>query len=326
MTREIAGAYLSAPYGLVHLPVSLDVSNGILLYPFFAGRSLAEMRLDHLRGVRDDLMDLMEVEMRRSEDMLTGYCGTVRVGFPDSTIQQFFSHRLANGSRLQEFYHVGLSVDRVHCSLADFLQLPIIINGAQFPPLRMIIDAALSMLQSSEETTIVTGMGDSHSGNVMVSNARPMKVIYVDYEAAGHHSPWLDFAKPLYNDVFFEALYADLVGRDFRSEGVFEATISPAGIGIMIGDLKFNSTARLMWEIKRRLVLEPFSTYLLHNNLSVHNSMQILGNALFCCAVFTRNFKDQPDIFLVNLALGVLLIQGGVSQVVDLICPNHDDI
>ncbi|KAJ7471840.1 hypothetical protein FB451DRAFT_1470741 [Mycena latifolia] len=325
MNREIAGAYLSAPYGAIHLPLSLDVQNGILLYPFFDGRSMAEIRLDHLRGGHDHVRDIIEVEMRRSEDVLAAYCGTACVGFSDSSIQQFFCSRLVNGSRLHEFYHAGLSINQIGCSLVDFLELPIIINGTSFPPLQKIIDSAISILQLADATTIITGMGDGHSGNVMISRSRPLRMIYVDYETAGQHSPWLDLAKPLYNDVFFEALYADLLGRDFRAQGLFEASLSSAGINIAVGDLHLDSTARLLWEIKRRLVLEPFEAYLLCNDLLISNSVQILGNALFCCALFTRNFNDHPDVFLLNLALGVLLSQSPVSQVVDLICPEEND-
>ncbi|KAJ7705098.1 hypothetical protein B0H16DRAFT_704559 [Mycena metata] len=322
MSCEIAGAHLSAPYGAIHLPLSLDVKNGILLYPFFDGHSFAERRLEHLRGIRDDTFDFIEVEMRRSEDMLTAYCGTVHLGFSDSSIQQFFCSRLMNGSRLNEFYPAGVLVNQIHCSLDDFLQLPISINGEAFPPLHLIIESALSALQLSEETVVITGMGDSHSGNVMLSKSKPMQVLYVDYETAGQHSPWLDFAKPLYNDVFFEALYADFLDRDFKAEGLFDAVLSSSGISLSIGDLKFDSTARLIWDIKRRLVLEPFTAYLLDKNLPTSLSTQILGNALFCCAILTRNYQAHPDVFLLNLALGVLLAQGRVAEVVDLVCPT----
>ncbi|KAJ7159826.1 hypothetical protein C8R43DRAFT_345698 [Mycena crocata] len=325
--REIAGAHFSAPYGNIHLPLSVDIDNSTLLYPFIDGRSLAEMRLDHLCGFRDDIrVVIIEAEMRRGEDMLAAYCGTARIGFADSSIQQFFCSRLINGSRLSEFYPAGVSINHIKFPLADFLKLPIVINGKSFPPLNTIIESALSILQLTEETTIITGMGDNHSGNVMISKARPMQLTYIDYETAGQHSPWLDFAKPLYNDVFFEALYADLVGRDFKAEGLFNFTISSDEISIMIGDLKFDATARLLWEMKSRLVLKPFTTYLSTKNLPLARHMQILGSALFCCAVFTRNFKDYPDIFLINLALGVLFSQGRIAEVVDLICPNHHNL
>ena len=36
-------------------------------------------------------------------------------------------------------------------------------------------------------------------------------LLYVDYEVTGYHTPFLDLAKPIYMDGFFNAAYADLM-------------------------------------------------------------------------------------------------------------------
>jgi hypothetical protein len=36
-------------------------------------------------------------------------------------------------------------------------------------------------------------------------------ITYIDYEVSGFHSPFLDMAKSIYNDCFFNVLYADLL-------------------------------------------------------------------------------------------------------------------
>ncbi|KAG2029702.1 hypothetical protein BDR03DRAFT_880168, partial [Suillus americanus] len=106
------------------------------------------------------------------------------------------------------------------------ITLPWKIDGAEYPPLQESFRKAERILdphgQILPKLWACLGLGDSHGGNVMISPKKQDPAIYfIDYEAAGHHSPFLDLAKPLYLDGFFSVMYHNITSKssDPTSEG-----------------------------------------------------------------------------------------------------------
>lgn len=93
--------------------------------------------------------------------------------------------------------------------------MPFEINGAHYPSLNEISQSAAKVLSPTTTTSCPTvfGLGDAHGANILMSEDRGSnyrkELLYIDYEAAGYHSIMLDLAKPFYNDIFFQTLYAD---------------------------------------------------------------------------------------------------------------------
>jgi len=100
-------------------------------------------------------------------------------------------------------------------NLETFLDSPLVINGQSHQSLRHHLNRASQVLDPEKvrglsSLPIAFGFGDGHGGNVMVSSASsPPSMLYVDYEVAGHHTPFLDLAKPIYQDGFFNTSYAN---------------------------------------------------------------------------------------------------------------------
>lgn len=55
------------------------------------------------------------------------------------------------------------------------------------------------------------------------------------------------------------------------------------------------------------ILLPIFDLVNQHDTLKANLSINILSSALFTCALLTRNFRDRPDVFFLNLAIGVRL-------------------
>jgi hypothetical protein len=138
------------------------------------------------------------------------------------SIHTFFPHRLHGSTRFHYLYDEGHPsflqlAAREAMSLDDFLDYPPVINGQSHRSLRYHSNRASRVLDPDKvgglgSPPIALRFGDGHGGNIMISSAgSPLSMLYVDYEVAGHHIPFLDLAKPIYQDEFFNIAYADLL-------------------------------------------------------------------------------------------------------------------
>lgn len=212
----------------------------------------------------------------------------------------FFSERLNNNWRLQMFYGEGAIKLPFHgsLSLSELLSIPLVINASYYPPIHNICETAVKHLRHHDGDIAILGLGDGHGGNVMVPKPflnSHSQLLYVDYEAAGCHSPWLDMAKPLYNDIFFEIFYADLLNVDLFVSGVVSVQLKDGLLYINLS-LPQSHVTKGLWEIKRRFILEPLIASL--PLAFTVDWERRLGHALFCCALQTRNYHCRPDMFL----------------------------
>ena len=130
------------------------------------------------------------------------------------------------------------------------------------------------------------------------------RLLYVDYEVSAHHSPILDLAKPLYNDVFFGALYADCIPDASR----VEASIKRGRLSLRLHNAD-RTLSRGILEIKRRYLIEPLLLHAPEVGINSKAGVEVLANCLFASALLTRNFSEHPQAFFVSLCHAVKLSQ-----------------
>ena len=200
----------------------------------------------------------------------------------------------------------------------EVLDIPISINGQSHGTLRHQLDRATLLLdphraEGLQSLPIAFGFGDGHGGNVMVSlDMDSPSLLYVDYEVTGSHTPFLDLAKPIYMDGFFNAAYADLMYEwlphetDKRDIWI-DWTVNKGHLSI-----DYNFTLEPLWKaianIKLEYVLRPVFEMLEKLAPSQRDTAEeTLACGLFCCALLSRNFSKRPDVFYLNLALGMRL-------------------
>lgn len=226
------------PAETVQTVLAVDRGTRDIFFKRFQGETLNEIRLRYHRGkspIHEHPEELhyrtdewfIDLDLRRASDVLDAYQTSSRhesspVGCSKQKIHTFYHKGLQNHRRLWEFYGSCSpsfleSAANDYVSLEDFLGLPISIKGQSYGCLRHHLDRATEVLDLERPAGLQSlpcafGFGDGHGGNVMVSLDRsPPSLLYTDYEVAGYHTPFLDLAKPIYLDGFFNAAYADLL-------------------------------------------------------------------------------------------------------------------
>jgi len=317
--QEISGATTAAIYyPRIYIPRA--TASGDLLYPYFDGITESELRTDLIslgRSHWPSVELLLYTEMVKAEDTLRAYrsClsgeGMVKQRVPsEEGIQRFFRSRVADETRFTEFYRNGFYTSGKHTPMEKFLTLPWKVNGVVYPSLRTLFHSALEVLhpQSTQMQTcpIAFGLGDAHGANVMISsNLSPdnsREIMYVDHEVAGFHAIMLDLAKPFYNDIFFETLYADILPArkdimyDIDEEAV-NVTFTP----------QVDDITQAVFQIKTRYLLEPLCEFILGLGGNLEKNVTLLSNALLLCATLTRNYSASDAALFMNMATGIVL-------------------
>lgn len=327
------------PVESVQTILAVDEERRDVFFKRFAGETLNEVRLRYHHGqipVHGRLEELhyrsdeffIDLDLRRASDVLAAYqksFGTNRssINCSEQNIHTLYYKRLQHHRRFQEFYGTcspsflegALSGNM---SLEHFLDIPIKINGQSHGTLRYHLDRATHILDPERPAGLQSlpyafGFGDGHGGNVMVSlDKNPPSLLYIDYEVTGYHTPFLDLAKPIYLDGFFNAAYADLLYDDLlRNDDNgniwVEWTIEKDCISIDY-DLYLEPLWKALAGIKLEYVLRPILEMLEQLAPSQRNTAEdILAYGLFCCALLSRNYSTRSDVFYLNLALGVRL-------------------
>lgn len=270
----------------------------------------------------------VNLDLQRARDNLAVYSRTFRredssIPCAQQRIHKFFHLRLVGNRRLQRFYgeeHSDFFPQKAHgtMSLEAFSDLPMVINGRKYQNLQHHLDRALLVLDPNRigglnSLPTAFGMGDGHGGNVMISNkSTAPSILYVDYEVAGTHTPFLDLAKPIYQDGFFKVAYADFLHDDLTQ------TSERDGISVnwrleeetiyVDYDLTFQTLSKGLAIIKLEYLLRPILEALDQSASSLRElAEETLAYALFACALLTRNYSLRPDVFFLNLAVGVRL-------------------
>jgi len=310
-----------------------------LFFRRFTGETLNEIRLRYCHGqgiIRKDISGrnclsdewFVDVDLRRARDVLAVYMRSFRPGDESVScarqrIHSFFHHRLIGNRRLQQFYgaeHPCLFPQTAHgtMSLDAFSDLPIVINGRSYHNLRHHLGRALQILDPHRVgglnlLTTAFGLGDGHGGNVMVSTESTVpSILYVDYEVAGTHTPFLDLAKPIYQDGFFDVAYADFLHDDLThtvdGDGMAVRWRVEEGTIHIDYDLNMETLSKGLAVIKLEYLLRPMLETLDQAANGLRDlAEETLAYGLFACALLTRDYSRRPDVFFLNLAVGVRL-------------------
>ena len=310
-----------------------------LFFQRFTGETLNEIRLRYCHGQgpvskdtsgRNCLSDewFVDVDLRRARDVLAVYIRSFRPGDDSAScaqqhIHSFFHYRLLGNRRLQQFY--GEELPRLFpqtahgtMSLDAFSEFPIIINGQSYQNLRHYLERALQILDPHRVGGLnllptAFGMGDGHGGNVMVSTTSTVpSILYVDYEVAGTHTPFLDLAKPIYQDGFFDVAYADFLHDDLThavdGDRIAIKWRVEEGAMYIDYDLTMDSLSKGLPVIKLEYLLRPMLETLDQSSHYLRElAEETLAYGLFACALLTRDYSRRPDVFFLNLAVGVRL-------------------
>ena len=318
--------------------LAVDVENRNVSFKRFQGQTLNAIRLGYYHGQSPFHTSLdqlqyrihqwfIDLDLRRASDVLAAYQKSFRI-VPSSScseqkIHKFYHERLLHKRRLKEFYGTcsfGFLDGTLGCCMPfeEILDIPISINGQIHGTLRQQLDRATLLLdphraEGFQSLPIAFSFGDGHAGNTMVSlDIGSPSLLYVDYEVTGYHTPFLDLAKPIYMDGFFNAAYADLMYEwlprktDERDIWI-DWTIDKGHLSI-----NYDFTLEPLWKviasIKLEYILRPVFEMLEKLAPSQRDTAEeTLGCGLFCCAMLSRNYSKRPDVFYLNLALGMRL-------------------
>jgi hypothetical protein len=308
-------------------------STGELVYDWFQGSSQAELRLSYLTStqrIEEQRSVIIFAELKKAEDTLRAWRLSINEnGFhPRPTIHRFFYERLRD-CRLDTFYNSGVKISGQCLSFKEFSESPLVINGVQYRSLSTLLKQAEVVLAPDQDwgASSIFGLGDGHGGNVMIGtstlSSRSREILYVDYEVAGFHSPILDIAKPLYNDVFFNILYEDLLNNPR-----YIVTSFIHNQIIIDFDSELDPLSRAIFEIKRRYLLQPFCRVAQGHgfNLFSEENMRKLGFLLLACAVLSRNFSGSWSVLFTNIAVGVTISQFTTwKELEDYVSGNRQD-
>lgn len=334
--------------------IAADKTNTRLFYKHFSGDMLNRIRLQYCLGPKlrnrvsvasqhDTLLSadwLLSIELHRAQDVLAAYQASwnntskssqFNTVEPETCLDVFYIHRLKLDKRINVFYGSGspsfLNVrPNENIPLRMFLEMEIVLNGNPYPPLRTLLDKALQVLDPKGKMGFLPtafGLGDSHGGNVLINennnDINCPRILYVDYEAAGFHTPFLDMAKPLYLDGFFDILYADLMhenltAADSMNDCGLKVQWAVDGGKILIDyQIELELLEKGLAAIKLEYILSPVLK-LLRESMPSSNTENLqllaeetLGYAMFTCALLTRDFSARADVFYLNLALGIRL-------------------
>lgn len=279
-----------------HVQIPLLAPSGDLLYPHFEGKSESELRLSFIHGGRSDCRlsaSIMEIEMIKTEDMLRAYRRSFKEPANNEKINgsrpidRFYHTRLIGHARFKELYADGVEIHGRVLSLASFLSMRLKVNGHLYPSFGEISLKGVRVLHPEATSSCQAfGRGDAHGANVLVSDTRESnnrrELLYVDYDTAGYHLVMLDLAKPFYNDVFFEILYADNI-KD--PPAIQYALNEEANLIEIMGTASQDQLASGILKIIRRYLMQPLLEILGGESSSgMEDHVAQLAYALFSCA------------------------------------------
>ncbi|KAI0427083.1 hypothetical protein F5Y09DRAFT_350652 [Xylaria sp. FL1042] len=317
---ELNGAITASRF-FPRVTVPWIADSGELLYPFFNGTTVSDIRLSYIRGGRRDAIlseKMLYAELVKAEDTLRVYRSSLSLekNAPGQryNIQRFFHDRLLNNRRMREHYGRGMTLGGKTIPFDKLLSLRWRINGKFYPSLREAFDNARDIISPDSaqmsSCPLVFGLGDANGGNVMVnqSNAKggTSDVLFIDYEVAGFHPIMLDLSKPLYNDIFFETLYQELFPGKVNIDLKYCVSVDMNMITI---DFKpqIDSLTQAILDVKLRYLIRPVSDELRSLGVNLEDYLPLLSTGLFISTTLSRNFAGNDQAFLSSFATGLIL-------------------
>lgn len=169
--------------------------------------------------LRNKNNEFLILEKEKENLLKKMHCLKKQITFKEYLISKtnlLFYNRI-NGVRYKSFYQNNPS------NLSSYFNKNITINNHTFT---QTIDETFEQIRnkytghkdSNTSLTAILGHGDAHHGNIIVND----KIQFIDNEYAGYIPPFMEFAKPYYNDfigtLFFH--YNDLLLKYFHIDSV----------------------------------------------------------------------------------------------------------
>lgn len=186
------------------------------LYEYIEGELMIEKFIDsELRGKNNEFV---KTEVEKEQLLIKMHSINKQITFKEyltCKTNLLFYERL-NGERYLNFYQ------NKQDNISKYFDKRITVNGFTFPQtVNECIDRIKEKYQkysSKDTTTAILGHGDAHHGNIIINN----KIQFIDNEYAGYIPPFMELAKPYYNDflgtLFFH--YNDLLSEYFHIESI----------------------------------------------------------------------------------------------------------
>lgn len=303
---------ISTYFNHLQKPILTQPEKNLIVYKWNHGDILARKRLES--SSEEDFNLIMELELKKAEDHLNAYLHSTsdivnhridRNNLYLSRIHDLYYGRLAS-DRLKKLYgNYSVTIGNQSCRLLNLLDFNLIINGVDYGSISKILSRATDNLNPKRlnQKPLVCGLGDAHMGNVMIPPSGD-SYMYIDYEFAGFHSPYLDIAKALHNDCAFNVFYADKL---MNQDSIINAKIKDHQL-VIEHDYLPNKLSRFLLKTKIEGILLPMKKFLKSKNIKDdENWLEILGQALFCCGFLVRKPTDfgSQNNFLLNLANSV---------------------
>lgn len=278
---------------------------------------------------------LLSIHTCMAQDVMSVYQASwMPPGSETRTVRPHVFHdRLQLGHWLDNPVMTGLASAK-QMSTDTFIDLPIFVNGHCYGSLRNQLDRATRALDPSaphfDKMPTIFGLGEGHGWNVLVTGRVGKGTMpglkYINDGQAGFYSPLMDISGSLYVDAFFPALFADIWTGDLSESK--SAVNSGIQLRWEIDDEAISIDYELVMSILDRSLATAKLEYIVRptfDMLDAHAPQQngdgkaqmgselweqLLGNGMFCCALLSRDFHEhRPDVFMLNLALGMRLAQ-----------------
>lgn len=330
-----------APERLQNL-VAIDPDQHKAFYSYQGGSRLLEIRI---RYARKDLFSdaqlqlkepyrferwLLSIQTCMAQDIMSVY----QASWPSQNLK---CKKLPIGRKVrphplyealtQRFWVENVSsavlVAQNQMSVNELVDLRIFINGVCYGSLGEQLDQATQLLDPTashfKKAATVFGLGGGNIGNVLVEDrigkGTNPGLKYINYSQAGFYSPLVDMTTFLYVDCFFPVLFADFctsgLCKDQSTSNDMQLQWNIDEKGIFIDyELEMSLLDRSLAAAKLEYIVRPVFNMLNaqgEDTMGTEVREQILGNGMLISALMTRDFSRRPEVFLMNLALGMRL-------------------
>lgn len=266
-----------------------------ILYEYIHGNLMSEAFL--MVEDRKKLNDFFKIEKQKESHLKKLHSkDTIMMTYTDyikSKSNKLFRERFL-GKRYKEFYKTGSN------NISSLFDRNLIINGNS---LNLTVNQILDNIRKkykiggSKKAKAVMGHGDAHHGNIIINNG----IWFIDNEYAGYMTPFMELAKPYYNDflgtLFFH--HSEMLNKYFNITG-YEDNSKEIRLKIDIPEHinKYIEVTRIKLSERKTIINKKTEDFL------------SLNEYLILCHILTKNPNNYSQttqklflVFIVLLAL-----------------------
>lgn len=268
-----------------------NIQHGWILFEFIDGRLMIEEFLKAKSN--SEVKKILDQESVKENLIRKLHSETTRkISYEDyvnTATNRLFQQRLF-GAHYNLFYRQPEGVQK-------YFDCKIIINGKEFPyTINQIIDTIKNKYSHPHQLpiTAIKSHGDAHHGNIIVNK----KVWFIDNEYSGYTTPFMEMAKPYYNDLFGFLFFTNCryLYKMFDIQVTKNTSKLDYKIRYLTGLYKFIECTKIKIS-KRKDTCNPYTMDPLH-----------LNDYLVLCHLLTRNPNILPEkIKMLFIAFTVIL-------------------